>query len=152
MLMTRNDWPGWSDWKPLLSKTLDEIPYGSGAYMVGAGGTIRRARHDDLEGILTIGKATSLRQRIACFLRCATQEDVFGHMAGVRFRELKMAPYFQLAKLQICWCETESPAEAAAQEALLLADYRQYHLENPPLNYNAPNARKRAKQLLSEPA
>lgn len=149
--MTRNEWPGWSDWKPLLSSTLDEMPHGSGTYMIGAGYTIRRARYDDLEGILTIGKATSLRQRVACFLRCARKE-AYGHMAGVRFRKLGMAQCFPLAGLQVCWCETNGVSAAAAQEARLLDEYRQYHLENPPLNYSAPNALPRRRLVLAEPA
>jgi len=105
--------------------------------MIGTGRTIHRARGDDLEGILTIGKAGNLNNRLRQFWRCASNANKKGHMAGWRFQQYQMEQMFPLHELTVCWRTVPDPVTAAREEAILLKEYVFEHLENPPLNYCA---------------
>lgn len=131
------NWNGWSDWASFDSLDFKRVSVGSGAYVIVANSALRRVVGTDTEGILHVGEATKLRERIRCFLRCAgsSNASITGHMAGWRFSYLKMASVFPLQRLRVRWKATATKEDAYSLEGDILRRYSAIHFELPPLNY-----------------
>jgi hypothetical protein len=137
--MKLKSWPRCTDWCPLKNTVIKELDDAPASYIIAAHKKIHRAVGINDEGILTIGKTSSLRSRLRQFTKSAgaADADVGGHMAGWRFSYHKMNQHFPYSKLQVCWRLFETSDQAADEEARLLAAYIKQHMEQPPLNYSA---------------
>lgn len=126
---------GFTPWLPISELIASGVPNAPGTYMIAVNRPINRADGVDPYGILTIGKATRLRQRLRQF--CVSSNfGRPGHMAGWRFSYLGMKSVFPLDSLVIAYKMAETTMAAAQEESRLLRLYVRKHFECPPLNYS----------------
>ncbi len=132
---------GWSDWKDLTTAAIDAVPASCGAYQVRAVNEKRRQRviprcfGEDPEGLLGIGESQNLRSRLNALLRCMSDREQAGHMAGWRYAFLEMGKIFPLELVQFRYRVVASKDAAYELEGELLHAYVGRHFELPPLNY-----------------
>ncbi|OJH37482.1 hypothetical protein BON30_29860 [Cystobacter ferrugineus] len=131
-------WNGWSKWLPLTKEGIKDAPRDAGAYLLrvrqGQRGRVRalsRLLRRDPNAILDIGQSGGLRVRLLRFLACAADDDVRGHMAGWRYRYLKLHERLP-GRLEFCFVTGVDPVK---MEARLMTEYLDDFGELPPLNY-----------------
>lgn len=125
-------------WYSLNKLPSIDVPNKPGAYVIAVRDTIiYRAIGHDKSGVLDIGEAKDLADRLKKFRACAVGRRKKGHSAGVRFFQLNLGLEFPVDKLRFKAFPTESKGEAYKLEGKLLNEYLQKHKEQPPLNYQA---------------
>lgn len=130
----------WCDWMPFSTSTFDAIRAQPGAYVLGLPdhrGPLGRLLGQDPHGLLDVGEAESLRDRLAALRRCATTRGQCGHMAGWRLGSMGLLARLDLRPedLRLSVCYAGSKVEAYAIEGAILRDYYDLFGELPPLNY-----------------
>jgi excinuclease UvrABC nuclease subunit len=127
-----------SKWINLNKQEIDNVPNEPGAYKIAVFDdknkpiTINRFFEKDYNGIIDIGESVHLRARLNSFL-INISSDSTGHMAGWRYRKLKLYRHFH--NLKFCYVICTTKPEAYRMEHQLLKAYQDKHKELPPLNY-----------------
>jgi len=127
-----------STWLPLTDESLDEVPNDPGVYQIRVkrGKGIPRLLGVEPLGILDIGESVHFRTRLRNFLRCATSSKAVAHVAGWRFRYLRLhRKGFSVEVLEFRWKALDSKKEAQIAEGQLMREYVRDYGELPPLNY-----------------
>lgn len=131
-------WTGWSQWLPLTKEGIENAPRDAGAYMLrvrqGQSGPIpalSRLLGRDPNAILDIGQSGVIRVRLLQLLACTADDNARGHMAGWRYRYLKLHERLP-GRLEFCFVTDTKPAK---MEARLMTEYLNEFGELPPLNY-----------------
>lgn len=129
----------WTSWEPLNDRTLQSLPDGPGAYVLGLpeGLPLGRLLASDPHRLLDVGEAQNLRKRIESLRRCAKKPGQSGHMAGWRLGGMGLLARLncEAEALRLSWCPARSKHEAYAHEGSLLNMYFDLFGELPPLNY-----------------
>ena len=138
-----NHWSGWFDLTGVVEKTfsLDSVMNNldkPGGYIIRVDGhEIHRFGGIDQLGIIHIGQSKHLRDRITQFYRCLEMSDInkCGHMAGWRYRWLKISDAIPKHTLKIAWRNAKGSENPKDVEAKAMRCYINYYKELPPLNY-----------------
>ncbi|MEM1114339.1 MAG: hypothetical protein AAGI11_20675 [Pseudomonadota bacterium] len=121
--------------KDVLFSDLEVVPKVPGAYVIYNSKPIARFCGIDQRGVLDIGEAGNLQDRLRKFLACANGRRLKGHSAGARFRTLELDRVVSIDSLKIEIHESGSKTAAYKREGELLGNYLKEHKELPPLNY-----------------
>jgi len=130
-------WRRWTHWKPLSEAQPPPAP---GAYVVGlrlGGGrqlVVPRLLGNDEQGALDIGESGDLLARITSLQGCASGRHARGHMAGWRYRYLRLADKLPVGDLVVAW---RLGQDSYLLEAETMVAYVNAFGELPPLNYKA---------------
>lgn len=152
-MATLKQWKDWNfpnrgrfnDWSKLTIDTINSIKAKPGVYLLaiplekGSLKTISLGRFlaTDPHGLIDIGEAQNVKQRIKTLFACATEEGTTGHMAGWRLKNLNILDRIghQAEELLISWYYLKNKNEAYEWEGWLLKEYFELFGELPPLNY-----------------
>lgn len=131
-------WEKWSSWLPLTREGIKNAPWNAGAYLLrvrqgekGRVPALPRLLGRDPNAILDIGQSGVIRMRLLRFLACSADNDARGHMAGWRYRYLKLHERLP-GRLEFCFVTGVDPVK---MEARLMTEYLNQFGELPPLNY-----------------
>lgn len=129
-------WRHWTDWTPFNAELGGALPQ-PGAYVLGLKrngrpATIYRLLGIDKSGTLDIGQTTNLKVRLHKLWRCVSADDVRGHSAGWRYRDLRLHERLG-GELQISW---RNDPNCYALEGATMKAYVEAFGELPPLNYS----------------
>jgi hypothetical protein len=132
----------WSNWFPFSEVALAEVHASAGAYVLGlpashGRGTLGRLLGEDPHGLLDVGEAGNLRDRLLAFRRCASMEGERGHMAGWRLGSMGLLNRLGINAddLRMSVCYATSKDDAYRVEGTILRIYYDPFGELPPLNY-----------------
>lgn len=134
--MSISKWKGWTDWEPLDGLDFTTVTTDPGVYVIAANKPLSRVVGVNRTGILYIGEAGGLRNRLRMFYRRASGCKEAAHSAGRRYLLFKLDRHISFHTLRVRWTKLKTKAEAKHMEGKLQREYIKHHCELPPLNAN----------------
>jgi len=132
-MKSHHDLPEFSDWVKWPSRAVSQAPAKPGVYKFRLDREISRLC--GASDLLYVGKTGSLASRLKQHRPARTD----GTGVGLACKHIEKR---NLGVVQVAWHPCNDAQEAAGLESKLLAEYKDNHLELPPLNGNEPNKRK----------
>jgi hypothetical protein len=131
----------WTKWSYYTGERK-KIASASGNYEIrwsieGQPQTIQRLNKDDPSGLIYVGKAENLQDRISKFFRCINAANLTNlknfHSGAVTFLSFNFKQKINPKDLQYRYCQLPKD-EIRASETRLLQEYVERYLDKPPLN------------------